>query len=214
MCLICNAVDNPTSLEIKEVKGLKGTTTTPIAETTGSGCRGEASLTSPLKEGKLLSSYYVDVDCPDLDLLQDIIVSSLKVEPNIIKSTKHRKSMLLKYSKGAENWTHTDGNNGQWFSYQALLMLSDSAEYDGGEFYVAKRDGEKIIRTCCPTLNAGDLIIFQAGSGQYFQGLKYFHGMKKVTRGERVAAGLLQVRDSHPEEEITAKGTKKRKNTA
>ena len=92
-------------------------------------------------------------------------------------------------------------------------MLSDSDEYDGGEFYVAKRDGAKIIRTCCP-LNGGDLVIFQAGSGVNFQGQKYFHGMKQVTRGERVGVGLLQVRANnlHPEEKNPGKGTKKRKN--
>ena len=225
MCLIREAVEkatiqrlrlgesdskcHPHAIKIKEAGRIQR-----ITELTGAGTGGEQSLTCQSKKGKL-SSYYVDVSCKYLDLIQDVIVSSLKGEQNIIKSAKHRKSILLKYSKGAENFSHTDGNNGHWFEYQALLMLSDSDEYDGGEFYVAKRDGEKIIRTCCP-LNGGDLVIFQAGSGVNFQGQKYFHGMKQVTRGERVGVGLLQVRANnlHPEEKNPGKGTKKRKNVS
>jgi predicted 2-oxoglutarate/Fe(II)-dependent dioxygenase YbiX len=76
-------------------------------------------------------------------------------------------------------------------------MLSNITDYDGGEFYVAKRcndtNGKKkkqrpsVIRMCSPKLNAGDLILFQASK----EG-DYDHGMKTVTRGERVAIGLLQ----------------------
>ena len=73
-------------------------------------------------------------------------------------------------------------------------MLSNSTDYDGGEFYVAKRcDDDKddnqpsVIRMCSPKLDAGDLILFQASK----EG-EYDHGMKTVTKGERVAIGLLQ----------------------
>ena len=79
-------------------------------------------------------------------------------------------------------------------------MLSNSSDYDGGEFYVAKRldnddtNGKKkkkqspsVIRMCSPKLDAGDLILFQASKDG-----DYDHGMKTVTRGERVAIGLLQ----------------------
>lgn len=85
-------------------------------------------------------------------------------------------------------------------------MLSNITDYDGGEFYVAKRcdddmngnndddtTGKKkkqcpsVIRTCSPKLDAGDLILFQASKDG-----DYDHGMKTVTRGERVAIGLLQ----------------------
>ena len=54
-------------------------------------------------------------------------------------------------------------------------MLSNSDEYDEGEVYVAEHcDSEernfndsgkiniKIIRTCCPKLDASDLVIFRA----------------------------------------------------
>ena len=43
------------------------------------------------------------------------------------------------------------------------------------------------IRMCSPQLDAGDMVIFQASKGA-----EYDHGMKTVTRGKRVAIGLLQ----------------------
>ena len=89
-------------------------------------------------------------------------------------------------------------------------MLSNITDYDGGEFYVAKRcdddmngnndddtTGKKkkqcpsVIRTCSPKLDAGDLILFQASKDG-----EYDHGMKTVTRGKRVAIGLLQPKSS------------------
>jgi len=50
-----------------------------------------------------------------------------------------------------------------------------------------KKEHPSVIRICSPKLDAGDLILFQASK----EG-EYDHGMKTVTRGERVAIGLLQ----------------------
>ena len=70
-----------------------------------------------------------------------------------------------------------------------VIELED--DYDGGEFYLAKRNDTNkppsIIRMCSPKLDAGDMVIFQASKGA-----EYDHGMKTVTKGERVAIGLLQ----------------------
>ena len=50
-----------------------------------------------------------------------------------------------------------------------------------------KKQSPSVIRICSPKLDSGDLILFQASK----EG-EYDHGMKTVTRGERVAIGLLQ----------------------
>ena len=146
--------------------------------------------------------YYNDIqDNKYLNRLQDIIISSLKgMKETMSNTSDKRKYILLNYSEGGENWAHRDSNkDDDYFPYQGLLMLSNSTDYDGGEFYVAKRcdnddtNGKKkkqhpsVIRTYCPKLDAGDLILFQASK----EG-GYDHGMKTVTRGERVAIGLLQ----------------------
>ena len=98
-----------------------------------------------------------------------------------------KKYIYLRYTEGGENWSHRDGNNDTIFPYQAVLMLSDAKEYGGGEFYVATKEESLIVRTSCPKLNAGDLVIFQAGKDG-----NYYHGMKTVTSGERKAIGLFQ----------------------
>ena len=192
----------------------------------GDGVEGEEVFTrNNGKPNKVFSSYYADLEQSTfLNRLQDIIVHSLNPTASsfiedlnkrrkskkgtgkirIISTTSDlRKCIVLKYSKGGENWAHQDGNSDGYFPCQALLILSDSDEYDGGEFYVVKHSpndgvivddggsstaaGVSFVRTCCPKLNAGDLVIFQADSAG-----GYFHGMKMVTRGERVAVGLLQ----------------------
>eukprot|EP00978_Attheya_sp_CCMP212_P010662 scaffold25933_cov36-Attheya_sp.AAC.1 len=114
-------------------------------------------------------------------------------DEDTIRTAEVRKCILLKYSKGGENWAHRDANSDGFFKYQALLMLSNNDEYDGGEFYVARRSTVdcKIIRTCCPKLNAGDLVIFQADSTDSDE--DYDHGMKMLTRGERVAVDRVVV---------------------
>eukprot|EP00804_Cyclotella_cryptica_P008038 CCRYP_004547-RA/>CCRYP_004547-RA protein AED:0.23 eAED:0.23 QI:278/1/1/1/0/0/3/1590/422 len=179
----------------------------PIRHTSGNGLAGEELYNYNLtrRTGKC-GSYYSDLaESKYLDQLQSIVVRSLlqfkattndskedEKESTTLSITGKRKYILLKYATGGENWAHRDGNIGEVFPYQALLMLSNSDEYDGGEFYVAKQkvnEGHEITitRRCSPNLNAGDLVIFRADKG-------YDHGMKTVTRGERVAVGLLQAR--------------------
>jgi hypothetical protein len=208
---------HPDAAKIKENGSRKG-----IRNTTGNGMAGEAIYAQQLtKKTKLIGSLYSTImDSVYLNRLQRIIVSSLKDRATTTTTTttttittrttsSKRKCIKLVYSKGGENWAHRDNNSDGYFEYQALLMLSNSNEYDGGEFYVAKRcdseesnfngngnnnvnvNGEKIkikiIRACCPKLDAGDLVIFRADKKG-----GYDHGMKKVTKGERIAVGLLQ----------------------
>ena len=66
-------------------------------------------------------------------------MSSLKNEGGRVNTADERKYIILKYSKGGENWAHRDANSDGFFQYQALLMLSNGDEYSGGEFYVVRR---------------------------------------------------------------------------
>jgi hypothetical protein len=183
-----------------------------LLHTSGNGVAGEEIFHSNLKTQKKCGSYYSDLQKSKyFDRLQSTIVRSLlqpqassdnlqnkqdttNADANATNIADKRKCILLKYSKGGENWAHCDSNVGDEFPYQALLMLSCVEEYDGGEFYVAKQiksEGNAtsktvtISRLSSPKLNAGDLVIFRADKG-------FDHGMKTVTRGERTAVGLLQ----------------------
>jgi len=194
MAVIPNAVDESTIQKL-----LTG-------ETTGSSHPDATQIKEHPKVHKLLytsgngkEGRYNDIQGNTyLNRLQNVIVSSLKKEETITNTSDKRKYILLNYSEGGENWAHRDSiKDDDYFPYQGLLMLSNIEDYDGGEFYVAKRcddddtNGKKqcpsVIRTCSLKLDAGDLILFQASK----EG-EYDHGMKTVTRGERVAIGLLQ----------------------
>uniref|UniRef100_A0A7S3P457 Fe2OG dioxygenase domain-containing protein n=1 Tax=Amphora coffeiformis TaxID=265554 RepID=A0A7S3P457_9STRA len=101
-----------------------------------------------------------------------------------------RKSIFLQYGAGAENWAHQD-NNRQKVPIQAVLLTSQpEADFDGGEFYVAKRqqqqeqrdepkdDGPHVLKFCRHVVswqNTGDLVLFQAGKDTGWS-----HGMMPV----------------------------------
>lgn len=173
-----------------------------LSETAGSGMAGD-DLTN-----EQVGSHYIYLRPSDyLKRLQKAMVVSLSQSAAASRPLEldaatneaiARKHIMLRYSTGGENWAHSDAV-GTDFPFQALLMLSNSDEYDGGEFYVAKQDAENnsgeiqerqlsITRLCTPKLNSGDLVIFASGG-------KYCHGMKTVTSGERIAVGLLQGKD-------------------
>lgn len=173
-----------------DIEKCEDTTKTPkrIQATTGNGKAGIEDYKHP-KNGMIYGSYYNDMKrVKYLDDIQNNLYKSLlslPAEKNMPKIKK--KYIYLRYTEGGENWAHRDGNNDAIFPYQAVLMLSNANEYGGGEFYVATKEESLIVRTSCPKLNAGDLVIFQAGKDG-----NYYHGMRTVTSGERKAIGLFQ----------------------
>jgi len=109
-----------------------------------------------------------------------------------------KKSILLSYTEGAENWAHQDNNADADCPYQAVLLLSrPGIDFNGGQFYVAKQqhcgDGvvTSITRREVELQQPGDLVIFQAGKDT-----GWFHGVLPVQRGTaskccRDAVGLI-----------------------
>ena len=143
MAIIRGAVDKAAIEQIQSnIEFAK--TPTQLSDTSGLGMAGSNR------------SFYCDINQSKyLDQLQDNLLKSLKLECG--NEPKPKKYIYLKYSKGGENFAHRDGNDDKAFPYQAVLMLSNSGEYDGGQFYVAKRVNNAIDRTCTPKLDAGDL---------------------------------------------------------
>ena len=188
MALIRGAVD----VSKIEIEKCEDTTKTPkrIQATTGNGKAGIEDYKHP-KNDNIYGSYYNDMNkITYLDDIQNSLYESLTTVAGKKKKmlqNKKKKYIYLRYTKGGENWAHRDGNNDTIFPYQAVLMLSNAKEYGGGEFYVATKEESLIVRTSCPKLNAGDLVIFQAGKDG-----NYYHGMRTVTSGERKAIGLFQ----------------------
>eukprot|EP00121_Abeoforma_whisleri_P001092 Awhi_evm1s970 len=58
------------------------------------------------------------------------------------KMTDPKKVLCMSYNEGGVNWAHQDANK---YPYQALLMLTTpGVHFNGGEFYVAKRNDRKV----------------------------------------------------------------------
>jgi len=98
-------------------------------------------------------------------------------------------SLFLRYGVGGVNWAHQDQGE---FAWQAVLLLNPPTEYDGGALYVVDvNDVKPLQRREVPFENVGDVVIFAANS-MAPSGRHFYHGMTKVTRGQRLAVGLLQ----------------------
>jgi hypothetical protein len=90
---------------------------------------------------------------------------------------------LVKWPVGSSLGDHADNalpdgrpNYVHWRSHSAVFYLND--DYDGGEFYFRRPDGDIEIKP-----RAGMLVAFRAG-------LTHVHGVKPVTQGTRVAMAM------------------------
>ena len=147
---------------------------TKIQHTTGNGIAGETE------------SYYADATSDYWIKVQNHILKSFLSNDDDYKQTREsKKAIILKYGQGAENHAHQDNNQCDIFPYQATVLFSD--DFEGGEFYVAFKEKSTITRRIVRLENKGDMVIFAASKKS-----EYFHGMMRVTKGERSAVGLFQ----------------------
>ncbi|XP_041038368.1 prolyl 3-hydroxylase 1-like [Carcharodon carcharias] len=88
-------------------------------------------------------------------------------------------------------WRESEAEADGETSYRVFLYLND--EFEGGEFYIMDRDGEKISREISP--KCGRFLSFLSGSGNPY-------GVKPVTSGQRCAIALhFTQQHEHNEEE-------------
>ncbi|GFH56182.1 hypothetical protein CTEN210_12658 [Chaetoceros tenuissimus] len=149
-------------------------TPTKIQQTTGNGIAGETK------------SYYADATSDYWIKVQNHILRGFLCDNDCFEQVKgNKKAIILKYGQGAENHAHQDNNQCDIFPYQATVLFSEN--FEGGEFYVAFKEESTITRRIVKLENKGDMVIFAASKKS-----KYFHGMMRVTKGERSAVGLFQ----------------------
>jgi hypothetical protein len=182
MALIKGAVD----ISKIDIEKCEDTTKTPkrIKATKGNGKAGIEDFKHP-KNRMIYGSYYNDMKkMTYLDDIQTNLYKSLLSLPTAKSRFRRSKRSTFILDTPKEERI---GPIETVIMIQSVLMLSDAKEYGGGEFYVATKEESLIVRTSCPKLNAGDLVIFQAGTDG-----NYYHGMRTVTSGERKAIGLFQ----------------------
>lgn len=104
--------------------------------------------------------------------------------------------LILRYREGDWNALHQDLYGDVFFPLQVLTVLSDPADYDGGEFVLMEQRPRAQSRAHVLRPPRGAFVIFptrerpNAGSRGYHRvGLR--HGVSTLTRGERTALGVI-----------------------
>lgn len=105
-------------------------------------------------------------------------------------------SLMLRYGPGDYNRLHQDLYGDLVFPLQAAFLLSDPAEFDGGEFVLAEQKPRSQSQAHVVPLKQGEAVIFAvrerpvAGTrGDYRVQMR--HGVSRVRAGQRMALGLI-----------------------
>ncbi len=105
-------------------------------------------------------------------------------------------ALVLRYGVGDYNRLHRDLYGDTVFPIQGTVLLSDEADFDGGEFVlVENRPRQQSIATVV-SLQRGDLVLFPV-CDRPVPGVRRTlratlrHGVSEVTRGSRWTLGLI-----------------------
>lgn len=104
--------------------------------------------------------------------------------------------LLLKYGPGDYNRLHQDLYGEMVFPLQATLLLSDHADFEGGDFVLVENKPRAQSRAEVVPLQRGMAVIFavnrrpaQGPRGSYRVALR--HGVSTLRRGERHTLGII-----------------------
>jgi hypothetical protein len=104
--------------------------------------------------------------------------------------------LLLRYGPGDYNCLHQD-LYGDWvFPLQAAILLSDPAEFEGGEFVLTEQRPRMQSRVQVVPLAAGEAVIFAVNHrpvlgtrGTYRVAMR--HGVSRLRGGSRLTLGII-----------------------
>jgi uncharacterized protein len=110
---------------------------------------------------------------------------------------QHRPTpLILRYRAGDWNALHQDLYGDVSFPFQVLTVLSDRAEYEGGEFVLVEQRPRAQSRAHVIRPEQGAFVIFptrerpeRGARGHHRVGLR--HGVSTLTSGERTALGII-----------------------
>lgn len=104
--------------------------------------------------------------------------------------------LLLRYGPGDYNCLHQDLYGELSFPLQAAFLLSDPAEFEGGEFVLTEQRPRMQSRVQVVPLRAGEAVIFavnhrpvQGTKGTYRVSMR--HGVSPVRSGSRHTLGII-----------------------
>ena len=104
--------------------------------------------------------------------------------------------LILRYGPGDYNCLHQDLYGDLSFPLQAAFLLSDQAEFEGGEFVLTEQRPRMQSRVQVVPLEAGEAVIFavnhrpvEGTKGTYRVTMR--HGVSPVRRGSRHTLGII-----------------------
>jgi hypothetical protein len=104
--------------------------------------------------------------------------------------------LILRYGEGDWNALHQDLYGDVFFPFQVLTVLSDPADYAGGQFVLLEQRPRAQSRAHVIEVPRGAFVIFpthhrpnRGARGYHRVGLR--HGVSTVTRGRRTALGII-----------------------
>lgn len=104
--------------------------------------------------------------------------------------------LLLRYGPGDYNCLHQDLYGELFFPLQAAFLLTDPAEFEGGEFVLTEQRPRMQSRVQVVPLQAGEAVIFavnhrpvQGTKGTYRVTMR--HGVSPVRSGSRHTLGII-----------------------
>lgn len=104
--------------------------------------------------------------------------------------------LILKYGPGDYNTLHQDIYGEHVFPLQLAILLSDPADFDGGEFVLTEQRPRRQSRANVVQLAQGDAVIFAVrerpvhGANGVYR-VQHRHGVSQLHRGSRFTAGVI-----------------------
>lgn len=104
--------------------------------------------------------------------------------------------LLLRYEAGDYNCLHQDIYGEHLFPLQLVVLLSDPADFDGGEFVLTEQRPRMQSRAEVVRLTQGEAALFAVSErprkgARGFYRVKMRHGVSRVRRGLRFTAGVI-----------------------
>lgn len=104
--------------------------------------------------------------------------------------------LILKYGEGGFNCLHQDLYGTHAFPFQVVVLLSESADFDGGEFVLTEQRPRMQSRVEVVPMKTGHGVAFavnerpKKGTRGYYR-VKHRHGVSPIRKGERFTLGII-----------------------
>ena len=104
--------------------------------------------------------------------------------------------LILRYGEGGFNCLHQDLYGKHSFPFQVVVLLSEPAEFDGGEFVLTEQRPRMQSRVEVVPLRKGHGVAFavnerpKKGVRGYYR-VKHRHGVSPIRAGERFTLGII-----------------------